>query len=64
MSLDLLIGIVGVVVTLLVVIGMILITPHGATTRPRPADGGAAEDAREDAAAPPAPAPRPSLADV
>ncbi len=61
MSLDLLIGVIGVLVTVLVVAGMILITPHGATTRPRPADGADAEDA---AAAPPAPAPRPSLADV
>ncbi len=63
MSLDLLIGVIGVLVTVLVVAGMILITPHGATTRPRPADGAAA-DAGADAAAPPAPAPRPSLADV
>ena len=62
MSLDLLIGIIGVVVTLLVVTGMILITPHGAVTRPRAADGGAAAD--DDVLAPPAPAPRPSLADV
>jgi uncharacterized iron-regulated membrane protein len=62
MSLDLFIGIAGVLVTLLVVAGMILITPHGATTRPRPAPG--AEDAEADAAAPPVPAPRPSLADV
>ncbi len=61
MSLDLLIGVIGVLVTVLVVAGMILITPHGATTRPRPADGADAEDT---AAAPPAPAPRPSLADV
>jgi hypothetical protein len=60
MSLDLLIGIIGVVVTLLVVTGMILITPHGAVTRPRAADGGVDDDVL----APPAPAPRPSLADV
>ena len=62
MSLDLFIGIAGVLVTLLVVVGMILITPHGATTRPPPAPG--AEDAEAKAAAPPQPAPRPSLADV
>jgi hypothetical protein len=63
MSLDLFIGIAGVLVTLLVVAGMILITPHGATTRPRPAPG--AEDAEDEAAAAaPVPAPRPSLADV
>jgi hypothetical protein len=60
MSLDLLIGLAGVLVTLLVVVGMILITPHGATTRPAPG----AEDAEAKAAAPPQPAPRPSLADV
>ena len=62
MSLDLLIGLAGVLVTLLVVAGMILITPHGVTTRPRPAPG--AEDAEADAVAPAVPAPRPSLADV
>ena len=63
MSLDLLIGVIGVVVTLLVVAGMILITPHGATTRPKPADGGAA-DVDSGADPPPQPAPRASLADV
>lgn len=43
MDLDLLIGVVGALVTLLVVAGMILITPHGANTRPRRAPG--ADDA-------------------
>ena len=60
MSVDLLIGIAGLVVTVLVVAGMILITPAGVTTRPRPA---ADVDAGE--GPPPEPAPasaaRPSL---
>lgn len=62
MSLDLLIGIIGVVVTILVVAGMILITPHGTTTRPRPAPD--ADEGDGDDAPPAVPAPRPSLADV
>lgn len=62
MSLDLLIGIAGVLVTLLVVAGMILITPHGAKTRPR-ADADAGAEADADARTPPAArsATRPSL---
>jgi hypothetical protein len=32
MSLDVVIGLVGVIVTILVVVGMILITPHGVET--------------------------------
>ena len=32
MSLDVVIGLVGVIVTILVVVGMVLITPHGVET--------------------------------
>jgi hypothetical protein len=62
MELDLLIGIAGVLVTLLVVVGMILITPLGAQTRPR-ADAAAGADAAADEDKPRAPGPttRPSL---
>jgi hypothetical protein len=35
MSLDVVIGLVGVIATTLVVVGMILITPHGAETSHR-----------------------------
>ena len=60
MDLDLLIGIAGVLVTLLVVVGMILITPHGAKTRPR-ADVAAGAGADADATPAPRSTTRPSL---
>ncbi len=62
MGLDVLIGTAGAVVTVLVVIGMILITPRGATTRPVPAEDPGADTVREDAPArPPATTTRPGL---
>ncbi len=66
MDLDLLIGIAGVVVTVLVVAGMILITPSGVTTRPRPAAGDedVEGDEREEREGPPATTARPSLPTV
>ena len=57
MSLDLVIGLVGVIVTVLVVVGMILITPRGVETRQRSAEPPGTKDV-----APPAPtATRPAL---
>jgi hypothetical protein len=43
MSLDLVIAVAGVIVTILVVIGMVLITPRGAEPA-RPSGGSAAHD--------------------
>jgi hypothetical protein len=45
MSLDVAIGLVGVVVTVLVVVGMILITPRGVAAPHRPARPPAGHDA-------------------
>ena len=44
MSLDVVIGLVGVIVTILVVLGMILITPRGVETSHPPAEAPAIND--------------------
>ena len=45
MSLDVVIGLVGVIVTILVVVGMILITPRGVDSSQLPAEPPASTDA-------------------
>ena len=45
MSLDVVIGLVGVIVTILVVVGMILITPRGVGTSQLPAEPPGSNDA-------------------
>ena len=47
MSLDLVIATVGVIVTILVVIGMVLITPRGVETARRPRRSVASDDPAE-----------------
>ena len=56
MSVEVLIGVVGVLVTLLVVVGMVLITPSGSERSKRSPERPFVEDP-----IPPAPAPEPSV---
>ena len=44
MSLDVVIGLVGVIVTILVVVGMILITPRGVDSSQLPAESSGSND--------------------
>jgi hypothetical protein len=56
MSLDLLIALAGVLVTILVVVGMVLITPRGVDRAPRRVPPDAVDDPKR-----PAPAEEPAL---